>query len=295
MPATLPPLPELPGVEHRFVDAAGLRVHVAEAGSGPPIVLLHGWPQHWWSWREVIPRLAEERRVICPDLRGMGWTDAPAGGYEKHQFMRDLIATMDALGLERVPLVGHDWGGWTTLLAGANAPERFTELLALSIPHPWTASRGLGAIKRELLALSYQGPVLVPGIGPAVVRAGYIKLLLRVGRVDGRFTRDEAAVYHDVLKVPANARASSAVYRTLQLRELPKIIRGTYEPRNIEVPVRLVVGDDDGVANVDLEHHGGHLPQLTIERVPGAGHFLPEERPELVAERALALATGDAS
>ena len=165
-------------------------------------------------------------------------------------------------------------------------------LLAACWLLPATARADGGTLRLAQRRGEYQVTVFT---APAVLRAGYIKLLLRVGRVDGRFTREEAAVYHDVLKFPANARASSAVYRTLQLRELPKIIRGTYEPRNIEVPVRLVVGDDDGVANVDLEHHGGHLPQLTIERVPGAGHFLPEERPELVAERALALATGDAS
>src|SRR3954452_9879506 len=76
-------LPYVEGIAHRWVDAAGLRVHVAEAGDGPPLVLLHGWPQHWYAWRHVIPLLSPHYRVICPDLRGFGWTDAPAGGYDK--------------------------------------------------------------------------------------------------------------------------------------------------------------------------------------------------------------------
>src|SRR4051794_33022829 len=78
------PFPEVEGVEHRYVDAGGLRMHVAEAGpQGEPIMLLHGWPQHWYLWRDVIPPLAEEYRVIAPDLRGFGWSDAPPDGYDK--------------------------------------------------------------------------------------------------------------------------------------------------------------------------------------------------------------------
>ena len=91
-------IPELPGVEHRFVDAGGLRTHVAEAGEGEPLLLLHGWPQHWWCWRDLIPALAPHYRVIAPDLRGHGWTDAPPGGYEKEQLASDVLALVDALG-----------------------------------------------------------------------------------------------------------------------------------------------------------------------------------------------------
>ena len=69
--------PPVPGVEHRFVEAGGLRMHVAEAGAGEPLLLVHGWPQHWYQWRGVIQRLAGTRRLIVPDLRGFGWTDAP--------------------------------------------------------------------------------------------------------------------------------------------------------------------------------------------------------------------------
>ena len=91
------PIPELEGVEHRFVDAGGLRTHVAEAGEGPPIVMLHGWPQNWWMWRKLIGPLADSgRRVICPDLRGYGWTAAPPGGYEPEVFARDVAALIEA-------------------------------------------------------------------------------------------------------------------------------------------------------------------------------------------------------
>src|SRR5947208_1339228 len=106
-----PPMPELPGVSHSFHEVRGVRLHVAEAGEGNPLVLLHGWPQSWWCWHKVIPALAESGfRVIAPDLRGYGWSEEVPGGYEKESFARDLVALLDELGLERVQLIGHDWG-----------------------------------------------------------------------------------------------------------------------------------------------------------------------------------------
>ena len=94
------PFPEVDGVAvaHRDVVLPdGTRLHVAEAGDGPPLVLVHGWPQHWWAWRRLLPALAQERRVLCPDLRGLGWSDAPPGAYAKEGWAADLVALLDAL------------------------------------------------------------------------------------------------------------------------------------------------------------------------------------------------------
>ncbi|MFC0453252.1 alpha/beta fold hydrolase [Rhodococcus jostii] len=102
--------PALDGVRHRFLDLPGLRMHVAEAGHGERVVLLHGFLQHWWEWREVVPGLAARYRVIRPDLRGAGWTDAPPTGYTRDQLIADVVALLDTLELDRVGLVAHDWG-----------------------------------------------------------------------------------------------------------------------------------------------------------------------------------------
>src|SRR5687768_7356161 len=131
--------PELEGARHDFVNVNGVRIHVAELGNplSPPLLLLHGWPQHWWMWRRVAPELAGDFRCVMPDLRGHGWSDAPSGGYEKEQLCADVRALMNALELERVGLVGHDWGGWIAMLTAAREANRVTALLALSIAHPW--------------------------------------------------------------------------------------------------------------------------------------------------------------
>src|SRR4051812_3665843 len=82
-------MPHVAGVEHSFHEVDGVRLQVAQAGDGPPLVLLHGWPQHWWSWRHLIGPLAERYRVICPDIRGMGWSDATRTGYDLPRLTRD--------------------------------------------------------------------------------------------------------------------------------------------------------------------------------------------------------------
>ena len=122
-------MPELAGVEHRWIEVDGVRIHVAEAGTphaGPSIVLIHGWPQHWWCWHRVIPLLAERHHVVALDSRGAGWSDAPAPGagrgglraYDKRLVADELATVIRELGLDRPVVVGNDWGAWLALLIG---------------------------------------------------------------------------------------------------------------------------------------------------------------------------------
>jgi pimeloyl-ACP methyl ester carboxylesterase len=94
-------MPQVAGVRHRFVPAGGLNFHVAEAGEGEPVLLLHGWPQHWYAWRLVIPALAERYRVLAVDLRGFGWSDIAWEGFEKENMADDVANVMAALEVDR--------------------------------------------------------------------------------------------------------------------------------------------------------------------------------------------------
>jgi pimeloyl-ACP methyl ester carboxylesterase len=133
-------LPAVEGVEHRFVEANGIRVHLAEAGStdAPAVLLLHGWPQHWYMWRRVMAGLSGEYRLLAPDLRGFGWTEAPGHGYDGETFAADQVALLDALGLESAHIVGHDWGGWTAILLGILHAGRVDRTVVCNAPHPWS-------------------------------------------------------------------------------------------------------------------------------------------------------------
>ena len=282
--------PSVPGVEHRFVQAGDVRLHVAEAGAGDPVVLVHGWPQHWYCWRHVVPRLANDHRVVCPDLRGFGWSDAPRSSYAKRELAGDLIALLDAMGLDRVRLVGHDWGGFVAFLVALQAPERVSSLLALSIVHPWAGPPGLGVLPR-LPLLAYQPLVAAPLLGPLVQRLPplYEAIFASAG---GRriWTAEERAAFITALREPARAEATSRLYRTFLLHELPAIARGTYAEEHLTVPARLVVGHSDPVVTAaGLRGYETHADDMKVEFIEG-GHFLPEEQPDAVAERIHAMA-----
>jgi pimeloyl-ACP methyl ester carboxylesterase len=273
-------------VEHRRVALpGGPTIHVAEAGAGPPLVLVHGWPQHWWAWRRLLPALAEEHRVLCPDLRGLGWSDAPPGAYAKEQWAADVIAVLDALDLDRVHLVGHDWGGLAVLLAALRAPERVRTVAALSILHPWP--RVPAPSLRALVPLSYQLALATPLAGEQLLRwlPVFVRELIRRGsHADHRWSDDELDAYADVLRAPERARASSAIYRTFLLREIRPLAAGRYAGRRLAMPALMLTGDADPVVGPSLldgleRHADAGARTQVIER---AGHFLPEERPEAV-------------
>ena len=286
-------LPVVAGVTHREVDVGAVRLHVAEAGDGPPLVLLHGWPQHWWEWRSLIPQLARSYRVLAPDLRGWGWSEAPPGDYAKRTLAADVLALLDVEGLDRVRLMGHDWGGYLGFLLALEHPERIERLVALDIAPPWPRPT---LPRPRHLALpvfgSYQALVATPVLGPrAMTRGpGLVRTLIRAGSgPDARWQDDELDVYADVLRDPARARASSACYRTFLTRELPASLRRGDRSEELEVPSLLVLGDASPLRRLLDPPPGRNLEVTTI---PRAGHFLPEEAPDDVLRLAAPFLAG---
>ncbi|HEY0390507.1 MAG TPA: alpha/beta hydrolase [Solirubrobacterales bacterium] len=282
------PPPEIDGVTHRYVDVNGTRLHVAEAGEGPAVLMLHGWPQHWWIWRKVIPALSEERRLICPDLRGFGWSDAPEGSYEIQGLADDIIALLDELGLEQVDLVGHDWGGYAGFLLCLKAPERFRHYLALGIVHPWFEPPNPSP--RALQRTAYQFVLASPGLGAGVLRflPGFVRLALKRGaHPDMRWSEEELDCFAKSFQSADHASASSHVYRSFLTKELPRLRKGHYRSQRLSVPTRILAGEADPVIREDiLAGYEPYADDMSVEIVERCGHFVAEERPDVVIERA---------
>ena len=284
------PFPPVAGVEHRFVEVRGLRVHVAEAGQGEPLVMLHGWPQHWYEWRFQIPVLAQHYRVICPDLRGFGWTDAPASGYDKETLAGDIIALLDALGLEQVRFMGHDWGGWIGFLIGLRQPDRIRRHLALNIAPIWPKVDWRVPIASA--RFGYMFKIAAPLYGAWLVqhRPGFVHHLLTrtATRAEG-WPAAELHAFSDQFQNPARARASVHLYRTFLAQEFFPVLFGRYHTQRLKTPTLLLFGAKDfAIATSWLRGYEPYVDDFKIELVEGVGHFIADEQPDLVNQRALA-------
>ncbi len=272
-------MPVVEGVRHTIVEVGGLKFHVAEAGSGTPVLMLHGFPQHWYAWRKVIPLLSG-CRLICPDLRGFGWSDAPRRGYDLDTLTADMLALMDAMKLDRVQLVGHDWGAKVGFRLCLAQPARFIGFVALNTLHPWPARAPL---IRHAWRQWYTVLIEYPGVGAWMLRRpGLIRFLLRRGVADpGLWRDDELAAFAEVFGEPERARAGQALHWQFILREIPRLLRRAAPKRALAVPTVLLFGADDvTLSPAQLAGATG----LRLQVVEGCGHHLPDERPDLVAQ-----------
>ncbi len=290
------PLPHVAGVRHRFVDTNRLRFHVAEAGAGEPVLLLHGWPEHWWAWRKVIPLLAGEFRVICPDLRGFGWTDAPQSGYGTEELVDDVVALLDGLGLDRVLVVGHDVGGRLGFHLGFREPGRVRRLVALNALHPyWSVSRLAPQAWRFWWTVFVETPLLGRWVMEHV--PAFTRMVLRAGVIDpAALSAGEVAEFVGSVSEPARARASERLMYRFAYHEIIPTLLGRNRARRLGVPTLMLNGARDVQLSPDsLGGYEDYAEDVHVELVPDAGHFLPEEAPELVAASARAFFAPDAS
>lgn len=286
-----PSLPQIDGVAHEEMTVRGLRRHVATAGpaDGTPVFLHHGWPQHFWEWRHLIPALAAAgHRVIAPDSRGFGWTEHPSDEDFSHQaFVDDTVAICDALGLERVRYVGHDWGCWFGFLLSLQRPDLVERAVLMSAPHPWPPEPApdLETLKRAS-SLAYQVAIAAPGV-PDAGKAALFRTVAQTAHGE-RFSEDELETYMAPLRQPSQVRASTLLYRNTLQRELAPVAKGLYRGKRLEMPVLYLMGDGDPLFDEPQFHAlREHGDQVTTEVIAGAGHFLPEESPEAVSERVL--------
>lgn len=277
------PMPMLEGVDHHYPVVDGLRLHCATMGSGEPLVLLHGWPQHWWSWRHVMAPLATRYRVLCPDIRGLGWSDGgDPSGYSLRRLAADVVGVLDHFGVERTRLVGHDWGSAIGYQACLDRPDRFRQYVALAGVHPWAptgSSPRLYLRPWHIYALALLGPW-------ATTRLGIPENALHAWRHAGSFSPAAAQAYLDAVKLPKAATATQAYYRNVVLRELPRYVT-QHRKWRLSVPTLHLIGAHDPLTRGLSQSAVRFADEMTFESLAECGHFIAEEAPDTLVARLL--------
>jgi pimeloyl-ACP methyl ester carboxylesterase len=264
----------------RYVDTGDLRQHVVTGGEGPPLLLVHGWPQTWYAWRLVMPALARGFSVVAPDQRGTGLSGRPPGGYDTGTLASDLVALMDALGYPRFAMVGHDTGMWIGYALGADHPDRLDRLAVAETPVP-----GLSP-SPPLFANAHLNDALWHF---AFNRLAKVNDQLVTGREDIYFGWQFAskaarelpgyAVRHYVDTLAADPdvlHASFAIYRALDTTIAQNQQR---KARRLPMPVLGIGGAHslgEQVANT-MKLAADDVQSVVI---PGCGHWVAEEAPE---------------
>jgi epoxide hydrolase 4 len=294
-PATCPRLPDEAaiGLRHRFVEANGVRFHLVEAGADddsqretandgrPLVLLLHGFPEFWYGWRSQIPDLARRFRVVAPDLRGYNLSSKPASGYDYFTLASDVPALIRALGADRAHVVGHDWGGMVAWCAAILHPEVVDRLAILNAPHPMAYLRELAQNRRQVLRSWYIAFFQVPRLAEWLLTRGHgrgVADLLRGSTRDPRvFSAADLAAYRRAVSRPGAARAMLAWYRALW-ETGPDELRERIQP--LVVPTLLIWGVQDVALVPELtDDLDDWVPDLRVERIADASHWVQHERP----------------
>jgi pimeloyl-ACP methyl ester carboxylesterase len=276
---------------HRDVSANGTRLHVAELGQGPLVLLLHGFPQFWWTWRHQIVALAAAGyRVVAPDLRGYGASDKPPRGYDAFTLSDDVAGLVRALGERDAMIVGHDWGGvlgWTT---AALRPHLVRRLAILAMPHPLRVRhqiavdpRGQGAASSYLFA--FQVPWR-PERRVVADGARYVGTLLRDWGGPGYPDPESERRYREAMRIPGVAHSSLEYHRWV-FRSLfrPDGARFAAALRlSVPIPTLQLHGRLDRCVLPPTAQGSGRYVSGPYQwkLLSGVGHFLPEEAPDAV-------------
>ncbi len=272
-------------ITHHTVTVNDVRLHYVLAGRGEPVVLLHGWPQTWYEWRQIVPALAAKYSVIAPDMRGLGDSAKPATGYDKRTVADDIYKLVRHLGFERIFLIGHDWGGPVAYAYASAHPDDVRRLVILDVAIPAAGLEQIPQASRRggLWHISFHGVRDLPEALIAGRERTYLTWFYRTAYNPDAISEQAIDEYVRCYSAPGGLRAGFEYYRAIfddidHNKENAK--------RKLKMPV-LALGGANGFGALTL-----HSMKSLAENVRGAviercGHWIPEERPDYLIDQLL--------
>ena len=275
-------------MDHLTLEARGAALHVVRDGSGPPLLLLHGWPEFWWTWEPVMRLLASRYSLIVPDLRGFGDSDKPTGPFGAADHAADLVAILGALGLGAVGIVGHDVGGAIMQVLAREAPARCAGLFFFDFVYPGIGAR-MNAPDR-LIEIWYQSFHQLD-IAPALVGASRETCRAYLGHILRHWAHRAEAfpdtvldVYVDTFLKPGNLAGGFAHYKAANAARLAMMAGTAPALPPIKVPTCVRWAEHDPLFPAAwTDRLGETFADLDLAILPGVGHFPHREAPDLAA------------
>jgi pimeloyl-ACP methyl ester carboxylesterase len=272
-------------ISHRFLQLEEVRIHYVDAGSGPLVVLLHGFPEFWFTWRLLIPALAEAGfHVVAPDLRGYNSSSKPHGvrAYGIRSLVADVSGLIASLGHERAHVIGHDWGAGIAWSFAMQHPEQLARLAVLNGPHPERLLRGMRN-PAQLAKSWYMFYFQLPWLPEALIRKDDYAFLLDALRDEpsrkGAYDARDLARYLESFRQPGALEAMLNYYRAM-------FRPGTRLPmRTVDAQTLVLWGEQDPhLARELAQPERSLVPNARVEYLPDATHWVQHDSPERVSE-----------
>ncbi|BAT61369.1 soluble epoxide hydrolase [Variibacter gotjawalensis] len=282
-------------IKHDYIDANGIRFHYAHAGEGKLMLFLHGFPEFWYCWKDLLPEFGKDHHAVAPDMRGYNLTDKPQDidSYDIKILVEDMRAFAKALGHDKFILVAHDWGGGVAWSMAIKHPELIEKLVIINSPHPGCFLRELANNPKQQKKSQYMVQFLDPNTEKFLAANNYKALqdiVIRDGVEKGEFTEEDRAEYIKAWSQPGALTGNLNYYRHSKAGpphsgQPARTWGGGANSLEVKVPTLVIWGENDiALVKENLDGLEEFVPDVTIKRIAGGSHWLIHEVPDQIAK-----------
>ena len=283
--------------KNNYINVGSVDLHYVENGTGDLVILLHGFPDFWYSWRYQIPALSESFRVVAPDLRGYNKSSKPEGveNYSTSHLVDDICHLIDALGESKAIIIGHDWGGAVAWSLTMTAPEKVSKLIIINCPHPASLLESFWSMRFQQLQKSwYVFFFQLPRLPEEILSQNNFKFLQRMvfGSINKKeaFSDEDMLFYVEAWSQPGALESSINYYRAnwniAQILSIKKEFQGAFLKRFPKIirPTLVIWGEKDVALDISLTYdlEGYFESNFKLVYHPESGHWVHLEAPHFV-------------
>ena len=277
--------------KHDFIDTNGIRLHYVSKGEGKLMLMLHGFPEFWYSWRHQISEFSRDYRTVAIDLRGYNESDKPQGldAYQMSELVEDVKGVIQGLGYEDCILVAHDWGGAIAWNLAYAYPDLVEKLIVMNIPHPAKFAEGLKTpqqLAKSWYIFAFQIPWLPKFLFQLNNYQAIENVFLGMAVDKTAFSQEDINAYKDAAKrgaLTAMINYYRAIFQSLFAGDCEASRRHRQEWRTLDIPTLTIWGENDTAFGKELTYGtGSYVRNWQAKYIPNCSHWVQQEQPALV-------------